>query len=215
MQEKLRHRITTAVLSETDETMRKHDRRRGREQEPDDRELFARFREGDDSAFLELFDRHSGRIGRYCYRIIGDSERTDDIVQDVWIRLMRFRDTDTVIHNPIGLLYKIARDRSLNHVRDSRHHVPLQLLTESDHPTGEQRELSRMEEAVILALEQLPEQQRDILILHAYSDYTFEEIAEMMGESHGAVRTKAWRARGRLRRIIAAIIEFDEQYSDE
>ncbi len=67
-----------------------------------------------------------------------------------------------------------------------------------------------MEELVMIAMERLPLDQREVLILYAYSGYKFEEIAQMVGESHGAVRTRAWRARRQLKRIIAALIELDE-----
>lgn len=187
--------------------------RRGNE--PSEAELFARFQKGDDSAFLELFDRHAGRIGRFCYRLIGDPERAQDIVQDVWERLVKFRDKEgNDVRNPMGLIYTMARNLCLNYLRDKRGHIPLHALDEEDHPAYEQRELSRHEEMVILALERLPLPQREILILNAYSDYSFEEIAEMIGETYGGVRTKAWRGRRQLRQIISALIEFDENYRD-
>lgn len=185
--------------------------------EPSEGELFARFQSGDDGAFLELFDRHAQRIGRYCYRLIGDRERVQDIVQDVWEKLMKFRNSRQAegVHNPLGLIYTIARNLCLNHIRGRRSHIPLHSLDEDEHPICEQRELSRYEEMVILALERLPLPQREILILNAYSDYTFEEIAQMIGETHGGVRTKAWRGRRQLRQIISAMIEFDENYTDK
>lgn len=189
------------------------DRTAGRDSKRSEAELFARFQSGDDDAFLQLFDRHASRVGRYCYRLIGDPDRAQDIVQDVWERLMHVRlKPETPIHNPLGLIYTIARNLCLNHLRARRGHVPLHALPEEEHPLHEQRELSRHEEMALLALERLPLPQREILILHAYSDYTFEEIALMTGDTHGAVRTKAWRARRQLRRIIAAFIEFEENY---
>ena len=177
----------------------------------EDTRLFARFQSGDDAAFLELFDRHANRIGRYCYRMIGESERARDVAQDVWERLIRLRDDDSYrLRNPLGLLYTIARNLSLNHIRDRREYIPLESLRDEDHPPVETRELSRLEEMAIIALEKLPLAQKEIIILHSYSGYTFEEIAEMIGETHGGVRTKAWRARQQLKRIIAALIEFEE-----
>lgn len=190
-------------------------RNESRKTKASEAQLFADFQSGDDSAFLELFDRHAGRMGRYCYRLIEDSDRAQDIVQDVWEKLMQFRNKPQgEVRNPMGLVYTMARNLCLNHLRDTRNHVPLHTLEEEDHPAYEHRELSRHEEMVILALNQLPLPQREILILNAYSDYTFDEIALMIGETHGAVRTKAWRARRQLRQVIAAMIEFEENYTD-
>jgi len=70
--------------------------------------------------------------------------------------------------------------------------------------------LSEMEEAVVVALDHLPENQRELLLLHSYSGYTYEEIAEMFGEGVGAIRTRAWRARLKLGRLIAALIDIED-----
>ena len=75
--------------------------------------------------------------------------------------------------------------------------------------------MTEMEEAVIVALDYLPESQRELLILHSYSGYSYEEIAEMMDESIGTVRTRAWRARVKLGRIIAALMEMGEDDEDQ
>ncbi len=177
----------------------------------DDAVLFARFQSGDDEAFLALFDRHANRIGRYCYRMIGERDSARDVAQDVWEKLVKLRsEADYQLQNPLGLLYRIARNLSLNHIRSQRDHIPLDALAEESHPQIEMSERSRLEEMAILALQKLPLAQREILILHSYSGYTFEEIGQMIGENHGAVRTKAWRARQQLKRMIAALIEFEE-----
>ncbi|MCB0711563.1 MAG: RNA polymerase sigma factor [Ignavibacteriae bacterium] len=192
---------------------------RGRSDESEkayDTALFARFQSGDDQAFLELFDRHANRIGRYCYRMIGDRERAQDVAQDVWEKIIKLRgESEYELRNPLGLLYTIARNLSLNHIRDQRDHISLQSLGDDEHPPIETQEFSRLEEMVIIALQKLPLAQREILILHSYSGYTFEEIGEMIGEKHGGVRTKAWRARQQLKRIIAALIEFEENQGDK
>ena len=177
----------------------------------DDIILFARFQSGDDEAFLALFDRHANRIGRYCYRMIGDRDHARDVAQDVWEKLVKLRNkVNYQLQNPLGLLYRIARNLSLNHIRDRRDHIPLDSLAEENHPQMELSELSRFEEMAIIALQKLPLIQREILILHSYSGYTFEEIGQMIDENPGAVRTKAWRARQQLKRMIAALIEFEE-----
>jgi RNA polymerase sigma-70 factor (ECF subfamily) len=64
---------------------------------------------------------------------------------------------------------------------------------------------------VVVALGQLPETQREILILNAYSGYRFDEIAEMLGEPVGAVRMRAWRARAKLGDIITAMTGLREE----
>jgi len=64
-------------------------------------------------------------------------------------------------------------------------------------------------------LNRLPLQQREILILNAYSGYSLEDIGQMFGESAGSIRTRAWRARTQLKRLIAVLVELDENRMKE
>lgn len=182
----------------------------------DDVTLFRRFLEGDDAAFMELFHRHTPRLYVYCLKIVGDEEVANDILQDVWERLARFRAHGKEAPNsPLGLLIRITRNLCLNHKRDRRPSLPLDEVPEWKEERTYQNDMTEMEEAVIVALEHLPESQRELLILHAYSGYSYEEIADMYEESVGAIRTRAWRARVKLGRIIAALIDMAEETDDE
>jgi RNA polymerase sigma-70 factor (ECF subfamily) len=175
-----------------------------------DNALFRRFFSGDDSAFLEIFDRHTERL-------VGDRQAAEDLVQDVWERIMKQRARGAEPPDvPLALLYRIARNLSLNHIRDRRNHTQLDAMPESRLPSVTPREKSRHEELVAMAMEHLPINYREVLILHAYSDYRFDEIAEMLGEPVGAIRTRAWRARTKLARLLAALIGlYDPDEHDE
>jgi RNA polymerase sigma-70 factor (ECF subfamily) len=176
-----------------------------------DAALFARFLGGDDSAFMELFDRHTHRLYLYCLKFVNDRQRAEDLVQDMWERVIKLRtDGKTAPDNPIGLFIRIARNLCLNSIRDERNLSSLEDVPEWNHPSVTMRELSHNEELVVSALARLPMQQREVLILNAYSGYRFDEIAQMLGEPVGAVRTRAWRARAQLGRLISALIELDE-----
>lgn len=177
---------------------------------PDDVEIFARFLGGDDEAFLVLFDRHMSRLGRYCRKMIGNEEHVPDLMQDLWEKVVRLRDDGrSAPREPLGLLYWMTRNICLNYVRARRRHDSLEDLAEYRHPHAAGHELTQLEELVIIALDKLPLSLREVLILNVYSGYTLEEIARMMGESSGAVRTRAWRARAQLKRIIVGLVELE------
>jgi RNA polymerase sigma-70 factor (ECF subfamily) len=160
---------------------------------------------------MEIFDRHTHRLYLYCLKYVGDRETAEDIVQDVWERVMKLRSSGREAPPvPLALLYRIARNLSLNHIRNRRHNTPLDLMTDVNHPSFTPREASHQEELVAIALNHLPIAQREVLILNAYSDFRFDEIAEMLGEPVGAVRTRAWRARTQLGRILSALIGLDD-----
>lgn len=180
-----------------------------------DARLFARFLEGDDAAFMELFDRHTHRLYMYCLKFVGDRGQADDLVQDIWERVIRQRsERKDRIENPVGFMVRIARNLCLNHIRDRKHAASLDDLPDWQHPKASTVDLSHNEELVVAALPHLPTAYREVLILNAYSGYRFDEISEMLGEPVGAIRTRAWRARMQLGRIISALMEFDEKRDD-
>jgi RNA polymerase sigma-70 factor (ECF subfamily) len=177
---------------------------------------FARFLAGDDAAFMQLFDRHTHRLYLYCLKFLGDREAAEDIVQDLWERVIKLRSAPREApDNVLAFLYRIARNLCLNFRRDSKQHASLEGLGEHDHPHADSRELSQHEELVIAALPKLPIAHREVLILNAYAGYRFDEIAQMLGEPVGAIRTRAWRARAQLGRIISALIGLDEASDEE
>lgn len=178
-----------------------------------DVELFASFLHGNNPAFVELFDRHNHRLYLYCLQFVNDPQQAEDITQEIWERVIRLRSEDsTEVHNPMGLLLTIARNLCIDAVRKDRHHAGLDDIPESSHPVANTHEMSHLEELVILALPHLPVAQREVLALFAYSGYRFDEIAEMLGEPVGAIRTRAWRARAHLGRIISAMIGLDDDH---
>jgi RNA polymerase sigma-70 factor (ECF subfamily) len=177
---------------------------------------FARFLSGDDAAFMQLFDRHTHRLYLYCLKFLGDREVAEDIVQDLWERVIKLRRTPREApDNVLAFLYRIARNLCLNYRRDRKAHPSIEALSEYEHPQASSRELSQHEELVIAALPRLPIAHREVLILNAYAGYRFDEIAEMLGEPVGAIRTRAWRARAQLGRIISALIALDESGDEE
>lgn len=197
------------IVSERESS--KRERRSGAAQPaPGDSEIFARFLDGDDEAFLVLFDRHMSRLGRYCRKMIGNDEHVPDLMQDLWEKVLRMRDDGrSAPREPLGLLYWMTRNICLNYVRSRRRHDSLEDLAEYRHPQAAGHELTQLEELVVIALDKLPLSLREVLILNAYSGYTLEEIALMMRESSGAVRTRAWRARAQLKRIIVGLVELE------
>ena len=82
-----------------------------------DGRLMRAFLAGNDRAFAELFDRHHQRLYLYCARLTGDPSGAEDVMQEVWERLLRLRNEPQDIHNPVGFLLRIARNLSLNFLK--------------------------------------------------------------------------------------------------
>jgi RNA polymerase sigma-70 factor (ECF subfamily) len=182
----------------------------------DDYTLFTRFLGGDDEAFMELFDRHTPRLGRYCRKMVGSEQAAEDLMQDVWERVIRMREKgQPAPPNPLGIIFWMARNLCLNFLRDRHAHPSLDDIPDQPGPALGLHDPSQLEELVVMALDKIPLDQREVLILNAYSGYSFEEIARMTDENVGAVRTRAWRARRGLKRAIVGLIELDRGYDSE
>src|SRR5690606_3379985 len=100
-----------------------------------DARIFARFMGGDDSALLELFDRHHHRIFLYCLKIVGNREQAEDLTQELWERVIRYREQPREVQKPVTLMLTIARNLCLNYLKVSRRYSSLEDLPESAHPT--------------------------------------------------------------------------------
>lgn len=161
--------------------------------------LLSRHLEGDDSAFVELFNRHNNRLFAYCLKMVGRSEVAEDLTQELWEKVIRLRQQPKSIENPVGFFLTMARNLSLNHLKASARTSRFDDLPESAHPTDDLRERSEMEEIVVAALATLPMDYREVLILNMYSGYGFDEIAVMLGKSPEAIWKRASRAREKLR----------------
>ena len=167
-------------------------------------ELFWRMLRGDDAAFLPLFAAFNGKLRRFFSRQLGRGAHVDDLAQEVWVRFinLRTRPPQPGLFHVQAFLFRVARNLSIDYLRTRKEHTALDALDENDHPTTRERDLSEAEALVTRALEQLPDEQREVLVLHLYLGYRFDEIAEMMEKSPEAIWQRASRARAKLRRII-------------
>ena len=168
-----------------------------------DVQLMLKVRGGDLHALGVLFQRHQQQVHQWCYRMTGNAMVADDLVQDVFLRILRLR------HNFAGTakfttwLYRVARNACLDFLSASkrREAVHDQFVRETD-STGSIADAGDRRLALLeLALQRLPVDKRDVLILSRYHDMRYEEIAEVCGCSIGAVKTRVHRALKDLRRI--------------
>jgi RNA polymerase sigma-70 factor (ECF subfamily) len=170
-----------------------------------DAALFARFLAGDDAAFTTLYSAHNQRVFNYAAKIVHDHAAASDIVHAMWERVIRMRaskqEKDTIA-NPIGLFVRIARNLALDHLKHHAHQTAIESAGEL-HAAATNDD----EQLVLHAIEQLPEETRQILLLHYYSGYDLNEIAAMLGKKPNAIWTRVSRARAELKKILARELE--------
>lgn len=179
----------------------------------DDTGRFRRFLAGDDHAFHQLFERHNGPLTTYAFKVVGRFHVAEDLVQESWVRLIGMRSAPPAnVSNPTGLMFRIVRNLCLDYLKSPRSgHDSLQVIGEAHHPVTTTRERSSEEEIVLQALERIPAEYRETLLLHIYSGYSYEEIATMLGKTPDAIWARASRGRKKLRELVTRALEREEE----
>ena len=159
---------------------------------------------GDDAAFHSLFGIYNKKLVIFAQKMLGEAESARDLVQEVWIRIIEQRRTppDTPIEHAGAYLFRITRNLYIDKLRAQKDQIPIGELAEQDHPHLPNNERTALEEIVVAALEKLPLEDRELLVMHSYLGYAYEEIAQMKSKTPEAIWTRASRARAKLRELV-------------
>jgi RNA polymerase sigma-70 factor (ECF subfamily) len=165
----------------------------------------------DRAAFDRLFEDYSAPIFNYVLRMVGDADRAADITQDTFIKAYRKLDTVTDETSTRAWLYRIATNTAIDEMRRRRWVSPMGGDEErhserpDERPGPEAQVIGGMlDERIQRALLRLKPNHRQCLVLSDLEDMSAQQIGEVMGLSYGAVRTLLCRARGEMRRQLAA-----------
>ncbi len=156
--------------------------------------------EGWDAAFAELYRRYAPQIYAYCGRILDDDEQRDDVFQETFLRFYRCAEEDRPLRNIHAYLLRIARNLSYDAKKKQRQ-APLTKLPELpvEEQTLENKELAGL---IDMALELLPEEQREAFILQSYHELSYKEIALLTDVPITTVRNRVVRARRKVRESL-------------
>jgi RNA polymerase sigma-70 factor (ECF subfamily) len=161
-----------------------------------------RAREGDHSAFEELYREHVGRVYAICLRLAGDVARAKELVQDVFVRAWEKLDSFRGEAAFGTWLHRLAVNEVLMSFRAERRRwaEPLEEGGPVDPPARAAPDALRMDlEAAIAAL---PPGARQVLVLHDIEGYSHAEIAGSLGIAEGTARAHLFRARQLLRETL-------------
>jgi RNA polymerase sigma-70 factor (ECF subfamily) len=156
--------------------------------------------------FEALFREHSKFIYRTAYRVTGNGEDAEDVLQNLFLRLMRRELPSDFGTNPKGYLYRAAVNLALNVVRSRK--VSTDVIDAAEHSAFREKSRARldMDEAVRQALSELNAKAAEILILRHVHGYSDAEIARLLGTSRGTIAVSLFRSRARLRKSIRAYL---------
>ena len=181
----------------------------------DDGGLVMQHLAGDPQAFGTLVDRYQTRLLNFINRTIGDRERAEDLVQEVFIRVFRHLHRFDQTKKFSTWIYTIASNLAKNELRN-RSRNPLVLFQtikkhwEADHrplqfedATARPDDLYRkrfLKEAVDQCVDQLPTHHRAVFVLRELEGLTYEQISDALGIPRGTVESRLHRAREELRK---------------
>ena len=161
-----------------------------------DEALLARACQGEEAAFLALYERYREPIYRFAYRLLGAAALAEDVTHDCFLSLLRRPEAfDPARASLRTYLYAAVRNLALKQFRRPRLEVTLDDLN-NEPPAAEAQQPLRqllaaeLSEAVRRAIDRLPQLQREALILFEYEELSLAEIASVVEADVGAVKSR-------------------------
>jgi RNA polymerase sigma-70 factor, ECF subfamily len=180
-----------------------------------DAELMLRVREGDDTSFALLLERHRGPVVHFLYRMVQNPSVSEELAQEVFLRVYRSRATYEPTAKFTTWLFRIATHLALNWVRDGKKEKGHESLDEQvvdgvdrqvrdRQPTIEQEMLQEVKMTEVRqAIDALPAKQRAAVLMHKYEELEYAQIARALSCSESAVKSLLFRAYESLRSRLA------------
>jgi RNA polymerase sigma-70 factor (ECF subfamily) len=174
--------------------------------------LMSRVRDGDVGTLAVLFERHHRALFQFFIRLTSNREASEDLVQDVFFRILKYRETYQPGSQFTTWMYQIARNAHLDQVRKRRPELPLPEENDergwgiaSSDGTAEQK-VQQDEEVNLLrrALASLPNEKREVLLLSRFQHLKYDEIGKILRCDARTVKV----------RVFRAIRELGRQYFD-
>ena len=171
------------------------------------------------NAFEQLYDRHETGVWRFVFRSVQNNAVTDDLVQELWFAVTRSAASYVPSAKFKTWLFTMARNRVIDHVRTAKNHASIDAENEegesmfsdlaADSRLGPLRQVSSREQAkaLLAAIEQLPEDQREAFLLQAEGGMSVEDIAVAIGVTFETAKSRLRYARNKLKTLLADFAE--------
>lgn len=179
-----------------------------------DRKLMERYRAGDAAAFNELYRRFRAPLRRFVAKLSSGQDEADEIVQEVWLAVIRGARSYRPAAKFTTFLFSIAHRRVQDHWRSRRRHAhaftaadiapaPEEIADDGATLPEDWAARAEMRDALLAAIDQLPPPQRAVFLLKAEADLSLEEIAAATGAGVEATKSRMRYAVARLRALLA------------
>ncbi|MFZ1282479.1 MAG: sigma-70 family RNA polymerase sigma factor [Ignavibacteriaceae bacterium] len=170
----------------------------------DDFSLIKRFIDGDEAVFAELVKRHKEKVRNIVYLTLSSSNSVDDIAQEVFITVYRHLKSFRFESQFTTWIYRITINKCKDHLRKRNvRRIFLPLSEEEKEPVLESiNEDSDIKEIVRSAIATLPDKLKIPLVLKDLEGFSYQEIADTMECEIGTVKSRIFRARESLKKVL-------------
>ena len=183
---------------------------------PDDGALMLRYKDGDIAAFETLYRRHNDALYRYLLRLCRHRESAEDIFQEVWGKIIKSRDNYRVTAKFTTFLYRVAHNCFIDHLRRNKRHAnglefDVDQHAGSDDQPDMDTERLLAKERLARALLDLPDEQRDVFLLHEETGLSIDEIASVTGSKRETAKSRLRYAVSKLRDAISEPVSQNDE----
>jgi RNA polymerase sigma-70 factor, ECF subfamily len=167
----------------------------------------------DHAAFQKLLKKHQDDVFSHAYYFLRNREDAEDVAQEVFVKLWKYGSAVDeakagawlmrVTHNQCIDCHR-RRSKVRNAAGAGRDGSPANRIADENSADPETEfELTQKQQALLSAVQNLPETPRSLLLLHYFQDLSLESIGEIMGMSTGSVKVAIHRGRKRLKEVLA------------
>ena len=152
-------------------------------------------REGDLGALAVLFERHHRSLFSYFVHVNGNRDLSEDLVQDVFFRMLKYRQTYKADRSFTAWMYQIARNAHVDSIQKRKFEVGLGEREFASANTMDENLKHKQNVALLRqAMARLPLEKRELLVLSRFQNLKYEEIAGILSCDVGAVKVRVYRA---------------------
>ena len=169
---------------------------------PDDPALIDAFRQGDEFAFVTLYDRYKGAVYAYCAKMLLDRAQAEDLLQETFARAYEHRERLLSSTSFKAWLFTIARNQCLNVLRKRGREVGFaeDAPEPPSHGATPFANLLKSEQTALVTktLGQLSPSYREVIVLREYQNLSYDEIASVTKSTVSAVKSRLFKARRQI-----------------
>ncbi len=174
---------------------------------PDDSALMMRYRDGDTAAFETLYRRHNDSLYRYLLRLSRHPDTAEDVFQEAWGKIIKARENYRPTAKFSTFLYRVAHNCFIDHVRRNKRYAHAVAADPDNQPDpGEspdiQTERALARRRLLAALDDLPDEQKDVFLLHEEAGLTLDDIASITDCKRETAKSRLRYAINKLRAAI-------------